>query len=70
MAPEFKRQYEERRKHMNEERIEVIRAKQLAVLAAQEKNVKQKQLLTQDIKYGLWQSPAQIYDGLKSKTES
>ena len=73
-APEFKYQYEERRKHMREERIELLRAKQLAVLAAQERSVKQKEQLTQDIiKYGLWQSSAQISDGLhqlKSRTES
>ena len=72
-APEFKHQYEERRKRMHEERIELLRAKQLAVLAAQERSVKQKEQLTQDIiKYGLWQSSAQISDGLhqlKSKTE-
>ncbi len=64
-APEFKYQYEEIRKHMREERIELLRAKQLAVLAAQERSVKQKEQLTQDIiKYGLWQSSAQISDGL------
>ena len=72
MAPEFKCQYEER-KRMREERIKLIRAKQLAVLAAQERSVKQKEQLTQDIiKYGLWQSSAQISDGLhqlKSKAE-
>ena len=45
-APEFKHQYEERRKHMCEERIELLRAKQLAVLAAQERSVKQKKQLT------------------------
>ena len=58
---------------MHEERIEILRAKQLAVLAAQERSVKQKEQLTQDIiKYGLWQSSAQISDGLhqlKLKTE-
>ena len=58
---------------MRKERIELLRAKQLALLAAQEKSVKQKEQLTQDImKYGLWQSPTQIADGLsqlKSKTE-
>ena len=73
MAPEFKHQYEERRKRMREQRIELLRAKQLAVLAAQERSVKQKEQLTQDIiKYGLWQSSAQVFDGLhqlKSKTE-
>ena len=72
-APEFKHQYEDRRKRMHEERIELLRAKQLAVLAAQERSVKQKEQLTQDIiKYGLWQSSAQISNGLhqlKSKTE-
>ena len=71
-ALKFKYQYEEI-KHMREERIKLLRAKQLAVLAAQERSVKQKEQLTQDIiKYGLWQSSAQISDGLhqlKSKTE-
>ena len=73
MAPEFKRQYKERRKRIREERIKLIRAKQLAVLAAQERSVKQKEQLTQDIiKYGPWQSSAQISDGLhqlKSEVE-
>ena len=57
---------------MREARIELLRAKQLAVLAAQERGVKQKEQLTQDIKYGVWQSSAQISDGLhqlKSRTE-
>ena len=43
------------------------------MLAAQERSVKQKEQLTQDIiKYGPWQSSAQISDGLhqlKSKAE-
>ena len=73
MAPEFKHLYDERRKCMRAERVELLRAKQLAVLAAQERSMKQKEQLTQDIiKYGLWQSPAKITDGLsqlKSKTE-
>ena len=58
---------------MHAERVELLRAKQVAVLAAQERSVKQKGQLTQDIiKYGLWQSSAQIADGLsqlKTKTE-
>ena len=45
-APEFRHQYEERRKRMCEERIELLRAKQLAVLASQERSVKQKKHLT------------------------
>ena len=72
MAPKFKRQYEEG-KRMYEEKIKLIRDKQVAVLAAQEISVKQKEQLTQDIiKYGLWQSSVQISDGLhqlKSKAE-
>ena len=73
MAPEFKRLYDKRRQQIREERVELLKAKQHALLAAQERNVRQKEQLTQDIiRYGLWQSPAQVADSLsqlKSKAE-
>ena len=65
MVSEFECQYEEKQKQICEERIELLQGKQLAVLAAQEICVKQKEQLTQiTIKYGLWQSFAEISDSL------
>ena len=70
MAPQFKRLYDKRRQQIREERVELLKAKQHALLAAQERNVRQKEQLTQDIiRYGLWQSPADSLSQLKSKAE-
>ena len=72
VTPEYKRLYNERRKKLQEDRIQLLKTKQNALQKSQEKCLCQKEHLTQDIvECGLWQSPDEIVHGLaKQKTKS
>ena len=72
VAPEYKQLYNERRKKLQEDRIQLLKTKQNALQKSQEKCLRQKEHLTQDIvECGLWQSPDEIVHGLaKQKTKS
>ena len=74
-APEFKQLYADKRKKMQEERTQLLKAKQQALQAlqaAKEKALRQKEQLTQEIvQCGLWQTHDDIMKGLameKSKS--
>ena len=64
-APEFKKLYRERRCKFQEERTQALQAKQLALLRLQEKAIKEKEKLPNDLLlYGLWQSKSDVSQGL------
>jgi E1A/CREB-binding protein len=71
VAPEYKRLYTERKKKLQEDRIQLLKTKQKALQKSQENSLRQKEHLTQDIvQCGLWQSPDEIFHGLaKHKTK-
>ena len=65
MAKEFKKQYKARKSKMLEERNEILRAKQAALVRLQEKKVREKENLIQAMMvYGLWQTKEQITQGI------
>ena len=66
LAPEFKQMYTSRRQQLLEDRAQVLKEKQLALQKLQEKRIKEKEKITEDIMaYGLWQTEIQITEGLK-----
>ena len=66
LAPEFKQMYTSRRQQLLEDRAQVLKEKQLALQKLQEKRLKEKEKITEDIMvYGLWQTEIQITEGLK-----
>ena len=65
VAPEYKRLYTERKKKLQEDRIQLLQTKQKALQKSEERCLCQKEHLTQDIvQCGLWQSPDEIFHGL------
>ena len=72
VAPEYKRLYTERKKKLQEDRIQLLETKQKALQKSQEKCLCQKEILTKDIvQCGLRQSSDEIFHGLaKHKTKS
>ena len=68
-APEFKKLYRERRCKLQEERAQALQAKQLALLHLQEKAMKEKERLTNDLMlYGVWQSRSPRSQKVKLKS--
>ena len=54
-APEFKRFYKDRKEKITKDRAQILRAKELALQAAREKLIKEKERLSHEImQYGLW----------------
>ena len=72
VAPEYKRLYNERRKKLQEDRIQLLKTKQRALQRSQEKCLCEKEHLAQGIvQCGLLQSPDEIVHCLaKEKTKS
>ena len=66
LATEFKRMYAFRREQLLEDRAQVLKEKQLALQKLQEKRLREKEKITDDIMvYGLWQTEVQITVGLE-----
>lgn len=64
-APEFRKLYNERKQKMIEEHEKLLKSKEMALFASQQKKIKEKEKLTNEVlKYGLWQSEKEVQDGL------
>ena len=58
--------YASRREQLLEDRAQVLKEKQIALQKLQEKRLREKEKITDDIMvYGLWQTDVQITEGLK-----
>ena len=69
-GPEFKRLYRDRREQMLQERSKMLLAKQQALFESQQKKVRQKERITQEVmNYGLWQTKDDVTKAL-SKLKS
>ena len=65
VAPEFRRLYHQRRQQMQEEHAKLLLAKEQALFSSQQRKLRQREKLTQDIiEYGLWQTSDDISRGL------
>ena len=66
LAPEFKELYRSRRQQLLVDRARILREKQFAIQQLQEKRLKEKEKVTQDLmSYGLWQTEIQVHEGLR-----